>query len=101
MARILLIAAAGALLATSASAAPLMNQNLAISPSSLTENVRLVCNEYGRCYRTRGPRYVQRRDYGDPYAYGRRTYVEPSYGYSERGYGGGPSIGFSFGGGRW
>ncbi len=57
MARTLLIAAAGALLATSASAAPLMNQNPAISPSSSTENVRLVCDEYGRCYRTRGPRY--------------------------------------------
>ncbi len=105
MARILLIAAAGALLATSASAAPLMNQNPAISPSSSTENVRLVCDDYGRCYRTRGPRYVQRGYYGDPYAYGRRGYVEPSYGYSEPGYGygygGGPSIGFSFGGGRW
>jgi hypothetical protein len=75
------------------------------------ENVRMVCREDGRCYRTAGRRYVERRYYGDSsYAYGpRRAYVEPGYGYSDPGYyssgpgyyDGGPSIGFSFGSGRW
>jgi hypothetical protein len=107
-ARTILFAAACALLATGASAAPLLNQGTAQVGSNMTENVRLVCDEYGRCYRSRGPRYVERRYYGDSYAYGRRAYVEPSYGYSEPGYGygggyygGGPSIGFSFGTGRY
>ena len=94
MTRTILFAAAGALLATSASAAPLLNQAPSIAQPTLTENVRLVCDEYGRCYRTRAPRYVQRRYYGDSYAYGRRGYA-PGYGY------GGPSIGFSFGTGRY
>ena len=115
MTRMLLIAAAGALLATSVSAAPLISQSSAVSTASLTENVRLVCNEYGRCYRSRG--YAARRYYRDSYAYQPQIYAEPSYGYSQRGYGysqpgygngygngyygGGPSIGFSFGGGGW
>ena len=64
--------------------------------------------QYGRCYRTRGPRYVERRYYGDSYAYGRRAYIEPGYGYAQPGYGygggyygGRPSVGFSFGTGRY
>ena len=110
MTRTILLAAAGALMATSASAAPLFNQGNSTVQSTLTKNVRLVCTEDGRCYRTRGPRYVERRYYGDDdsYAYGRRSYVEPSYGYRQPGYGygggyygGGPSIGFSFGTGRY
>lgn len=108
MTRMLLIAAAGAFLATSASAAPLISLTSAVTPASLTENVRLVCNEYGRCYRSRG--YAARRYYRNSYGYQPQVYAEPSYGYSQRGYGysqpgygngyygGGPSIGFSFGG---
>jgi hypothetical protein len=103
MTRTILLAAAGAFLATSASAAPLLNQGNSIVQPTVTENVRLVCDEYGRCYRTR--RYVERPYYGDSYAYGRRGYAEPGYGYAQPGYGGGyyggPSIGFSFGGGRY
>src|SRR6266478_9120445 len=108
MTRTILLAAAGAFLATSASAAPLLNQGNSIVQPALTENVRLVCDEDGRCYRTRGRRYVERRYYSDSYAYGRRGYAEPGYGYAEPGYGyaqpgygygggyyGGPSIGFS------
>jgi len=107
MTRTILLAAAGAFLATSASAAPLLNQGNSIVQPALTENVRLVCDEYGRCYRTRGRRYVERGYYGDSYAYGRRGYAEPGYGYAQPGYGygggyyGGPSIGFSFGTGRY
>ncbi len=113
MTRILLIAAAGALLATSASAAPLISQRSAVSPASVVENVRLVCDEYGRCYRSRG--YAARRYYRNSYAYQPQVYAQPSYGYSQPGYGyrqpgygygngyygGGPTIGFSFGGGGW
>jgi|SRR6266478_1401336 hypothetical protein len=107
MTRTILLAAAGAFLATSASAAPLLNQGNSIVQPALTENVRLVCDEDGRCYRTRGRRYVERRYYSDSYAYGRRGYAEPGYGYAQPGYGygggyyGGPSIGFSFGTGRY
>jgi len=105
MTRTILLAAAGAFLATSASAAPLLNQGNSIVQLTVTEHVRLVCDEFGRCYRTRGRRYVERRYYGDSYAYGRRGYAEPGYGYAQPGYGGGyyggPSIGFSFGGGRY
>jgi hypothetical protein len=75
-------------------------------PPTRIENARLVCNEDGRCYRAGGRRYVERRYYDDSYAYGRRAYVEPGYGYAQPGYGygggyGGPSIGFSFGTGRY
>lgn len=108
MTRTILFAAAGALIATSASGAPLLNQANSVVQPALTENVRLVCDEYGRCYRTRGPRYVERRYYSDSYGYGPRGYVEPGYGYAQPGYGygggyygGGPSIGFSFGTGRY
>ncbi len=109
MTRTILFAAAAALMATSASAAPLLNQGNSIAQPTLTENVRLVCTEDGRCYRTRGRRYVEPRYYDDSYAYGSRgAYVQPGYGYAQPGYGygggyygGGPSIGFSFGTGRY
>ena len=93
MTKIIQSVAAGAAvvltLATSASAAPLFNQVNSVVQPSLTENVRLVCNEDGRCYRTRGPRYVERRYYGDSYAYGPRAYVDPGYGYGGPSYYGG------------
>ena len=95
-------AALAALAATSASAAPLSPADLRPQVGAGIEQVRLVCNEYGRCFRTRGPRYVQRYGYGDG-GYVRRGYVDGGpryYGGNSYGYGGGPSIGFSFGGGR-
>jgi hypothetical protein len=108
MRKTILLAAAGALFATGASAAPLLTQTSTISPQTALENVRLVCREDGRCYRTPGRRYVERRYYDDSYGYGPgRAYVEPDYGYGYGYgpgygyYGGGPSIGFSFGTGRW
>ena len=73
----LVFAAAGALLATSASAAPLGPQ---ISPavSGNVEQVRLICNEHGRCWRSHRDvevresfdyaprtRYIERRHYRD------------------------------------
>jgi hypothetical protein len=97
---ILAAAAATALLTTAATAAPLGVQDIGAQTSGV-EQVRMVCDEYGRCYRSRGPRYVQ-RSYG--YGGGYRGYDDGPR-YERRGYygGGGPSIGFSFGGGggRW
>src|SRR4051812_40940531 len=101
MKTLLSIAGATVLLASAASAAPLSPAAVGTSAASNIDQVRLVCNSYGRCYRTRGPRYVT-RDYDDGYYAPRRSYGYygggPAY---DRGYyGGGPSIGFSFGGGR-
>src|SRR4051794_35071667 len=83
---------AGALFATAASAAPLTN-GLAVLPDNGIENVRMVCNENGRCWRERGAR---------------RVIVEDSYGYAPRGryierrgyydgYDRGPSVGIGVG----
>ena len=106
MKTLLSIAGATMLLASAASAAPLSPAAVGTSEASNIDQVRLVCNEYGRCWRTRGPRYVY-RGYDDGY-YGGRSYGYygggPAYygpGYGRGYYGGGPSIGFSFGGGRW
>ncbi|MCC8954155.1 hypothetical protein H8B02_12030 [Bradyrhizobium sp. Pear77] len=104
MKTIVLGALAAALMASSASAAPLAPAAIASADAAGIEQVRLVCNEYGRCYQTRAPRYVERyygrddgyevrRSYG---YYGGPGYYERGYGYS----GGGPSI-FSFGTRSW
>jgi hypothetical protein len=95
---------ASALMASSAGAAPLAPAAIASTEVAGIEQVRLVCNEYGRCYRTRGPRYVQRY-YGRDDGYEvRRSYGYGRPGYYDRGhgdYGGGPSVGFSFGTRSW
>src|SRR5882757_4238997 len=62
----------GALLSSGANAAP-----LSVSPSVLpdngVENVRLVCDEFGRCYRARGERRVViQQGYDDSYNYAPR-----------------------------
>ena len=72
---------------------------LAVDTTSNVEQVRLVCDEYGRCFRSRGPRY----GYGGGYdrGYGRGGYGYGGPRYERRGYyGGGPSVSFGFGGGR-
>jgi hypothetical protein len=105
MKTILTVIGATVLLASAASAAPLSPAAVAIPEASSIEQVRLVCDEYGRCWRSRGPRYVY-RSYGDDDAYyvrrrydyygGPRYYTAPAYdGY----YSSGPSFGFSFGSG--
>src|SRR5216684_933319 len=94
MKTILAIMGATALLASAASAAPLNPTTVGTPEASNTEQVRLVCNQFGRCWRTRGPRYVYRnydngyRSYN--YYGGPGYYTGPGYGY----YGGGPSFGF-------
>jgi hypothetical protein len=97
---ILTIAAATALLTTAATAAPLSPAAVGIDAGASTEQVRLVCDEYGRCFRTRGPRYGYGGGYGRGYGYG-GGYDRGYRGYERRGYyGGGPSVSFGFGGGR-
>jgi hypothetical protein len=106
---VLSVLGATALLSTAAVAAPMNAAAIQSAEGSNIDQVRLVCNEYGRCYQVRGPRYIQ-RSYGDDDDgyYVRRSYGYygggpgyygggPGYGY----YGGGPSIGFSFGSRGW
>jgi hypothetical protein len=64
---------ASALFATAATAAPL-TVNPSVAPDSNIQNVRMVCNENGRCWRERGERRVIIRD---SYDYGpRERYIE-------------------------
>jgi hypothetical protein len=73
-----LMAGAGALLATSAFAAPLSN-GIAVLPESNIEQVRMVCNENGRCWKERSQRRVIVRE---SYGYDRGHH----YGHRNRGY---------------
>lgn len=73
-----LMAGAGALLATSAFAAPLSNGITAL-PNSNIEQVRMVCNERGRCWRERSHRRVVVRE---SYGHDRGRH----YGHRNRGY---------------
>ena len=83
---IALLAGAGALLAGGAIAAPMTNGISGVKTGSNVEHVRMVCDEHGRCYRTRGARRAVVQD--DSYAYApRRQYRERGY-YNE-----GPSVG--------
>jgi hypothetical protein len=75
---------ASALLMTAASAAPLSAQ-LSVAPESNIQNVRMVCDDAGRCWRERGERRVIIRDPGDSYGYApRERYIERR-GYEDRG----------------
>jgi len=79
---------ASALFVTAASAAP-MSADVSVRPEGNIQNVRMVCNENGRCWRERGERVII-RERRDSYGYApRERYIERR-GYEERG----PSIGF-------
>jgi hypothetical protein len=85
-----LAVAAGTLFMTAASAAPL-TADLSIVPGSNIQNVRMICNENGRCWRQRDERRVIIRDPSDSYGYApRERYIERR-GYDEEPRGG---IGF-------
>jgi hypothetical protein len=84
---------AGALFATAASAAPL-SHGLAVIPGNGIEQVRMVCNEEGRCWRERGARRVVVED---SYGYApRERYIERR-GYNDGYYNGGPGVGIGVG----
>jgi hypothetical protein len=69
-----------ALFVTTASAAPLSN-GMTTLPDSNVQNVRMVCDENGRCWRQRGERRVIIRDSYD-YAPRERYYERRGYGES-------------------
>ena len=81
---------AGALFASPAADAAPLTKGLAMLPNDNIENVRLVCDQAGRCYRTRGGRRVI---YGNSYGYAPGYYSGPGY------YGGGygPGVGVGIG----
>jgi hypothetical protein len=97
-------AGAGALLATAANAAPLSN-GITSLPDNNIENVRMVCNEYGRCWHERGERRVIIRDSYD-YA-PRERYIERREYYNDEPRSGigfrapGVSVGVGVGNDRW
>ena len=79
---------AGAIFASSAADAAPLTKGLAMLPNDNIENVRLVCDQYGQCYRTRGGRRViVQGGYGGGYGY--------APGYYGGGYG--PSVGVGIG----
>lgn len=88
-----------ALFVSGASAAPL-NPTSTAADSGI-ENVRMVCDQFGRCWRERGPRraYIQRESYGYDYDRGRRgqRYYDdrPGIGIQV------PGVSIGVGGGRW
>ena len=81
-----------ALLASAASAAPLNATTIGSAEVSNVDQIGLVCNKYyGRCWRTRGPRYILRYYYDPSYFPGRGYNYYAGPGYYDRGYGyGGP-----------
>lgn len=97
-----LLAGAGALLASSAIAAPVSNSISGARAGSDIEQVRMVCDESGRCYRSRGARRVIVQE--DSYAYAPRRYRERGY-YDERPavgvYAPGIGVGIGVGRDRW
>jgi hypothetical protein len=66
---------ASALLMSAASAAPL-SHDVSVVPAGNVQNVRMVCNENGRCWRERSERRVIVQP-GDSYGYApRERYIE-------------------------
>ena len=102
------LAAAGLLgvATTAAIAMPIASSATFDVTSIKPENVKLVCDQFGRCWRS-GPRRIVRRYYQEPAYYG-PAYGHygpgysygPAYGFYGPGYGYGPSIGLGFGFGR-
>jgi hypothetical protein len=77
MIKAILFAVAIGSTASGASAAPLLNQANTVVGPSLTQEVRVVCEENGVCNRPPGRRLVARWVYGDGAFYG--PYDGPRY----------------------
>jgi len=86
-------AIASALCVTAASAAPI-SAGLSVLQESNVQNVRMVCNESGRCWRERGERRVIIREPGDSYGYAPPERYDERRGYEGRGYEERGGIGF-------
>lgn len=88
---------AGSMLAAGANATPLL-VNPSMQSDTAVEHVRMVCDERGRCYHTRGSgRFIIERDYDDSYNYAPRGYVERRGYYSGGYYNDRPSVGIGVG----
>jgi hypothetical protein len=88
---------AGTLFGSGANAAPLAAGALML-PGNGIENVRLVCDEDGRCYRSRGGRRVIIQQGYDSYNYApRERYIERRGYYDGGSYNNGPSVGVGVG----
>jgi hypothetical protein len=108
---IALLAGTGVLFANSAMAADVFGNDATYSgmnqPS--VEQVRLVCDDSGRCFRSRGSRrVVNQQGYGDSYNYApRERYIERRGYYDDQPRSGigfrapGVSIGVGVGNDRW
>ena len=80
---------------TAASAAPLSN-GITVMPDNGIENVRMVCDESGRCWRQRGGRRVIVEDSYNSYE-PRERYIERRGYYNDGYYNSGPSVGVGVG----
>ena len=107
---IALLAGAGVLFANSAMAAEVFTNDVTyLGMNQLNvEQVRLVCDDAGRCYRSRGSRRVVIQQSYDSYNYApRERYIERRGYYDDHprsgiGFGApGVSIGVGVGNGRW
>jgi len=93
---IALLTGAAALAAGSAQASDIYVSDEYANPD-LVQQVRLVCDDAGRCYRTRGGRRVIVQEYGDSYNYAPRArYYGRGY-YDGGYYNSGPSVGIGVG----
>jgi len=98
---IALTAAASTVLATAAIAAPL-SAGVTVLPDSGIQNVRMVCDEYGQCWREPRRRVIIRDSYGympqerfvQPHGYYDQGYVR---GYDRGYYNQAPSLGIGVG----
>jgi hypothetical protein len=94
---IAVLAGVGALSVGSASASDIATTSEGFNPD-LVQQVRLVCDEAGRCYRTRGGRRVIVEEYGNSYNYvPRERYIERRGYYNDGYYNNGPSVGIGVG----
>ena len=88
-----LLAGAGALLAGSANASDIYTGS-EYTNADLIQQVRMVCDDSGRCYRSRESRVIVR----DSYNYApRERYIERRGYYNDGYYNNGPSVGIGVG----
>jgi hypothetical protein len=68
---ILLAVGASALFVTATASAAPLSADVSVQPDTNIQNVRMVCDENGRCWRERGERRVIIREPRDSYGYER------------------------------
>jgi hypothetical protein len=99
---IALVAGTAGLFVSSADAAPLTPMTARVDGG--VENVRMVCDEYGRCWRERGERrmMIQRESHGYDQNYGNDRRRRHHHDHSGPGFGiQAPGVSIGIGSGRW